>query len=66
MQKLTCKHCGGDIQMGNKICPHCGIPLPANAGTTPQQRFILLFIGIIILCVVTIIWLPPDWTRFIK
>ena len=71
MNDLKCKHCGGniaanDLQIQDPACPHCGIPLPPNMGKHPQRKFILFFIGLTIFCVVMILWLPPDWTRFIK
>jgi len=66
MKNLICKHCGGNLQAGDKTCSHCGIPLPPDLGKNPQKKFILYFIALVILCFVMIIWLPPDWTRFIK
>ena len=66
MMDLKCKHCGGNITLGDEICSHCGIPLPPNFGKHPQKKFILFFIGLTVFCIGMIIWLPPDWTRFIK
>ena len=66
MKDLICKHCGGSVEAGDANCSHCGIPLPPNLGKSPQKKFILFFIALIIFCFVMIIWLPPDWTRFIK
>ncbi len=66
MTNLTCKHCGGDIEVEDKCCANCGMPLPPNLGRHPQRKFILFFIGLIIFCFAMMIWLPPDWTRFIK
>lgn len=66
MRNLECKHCGGSLDADDKNCPHCGIPLPPNFGKAPQRKFILYFIALVIFCLVMIIWLPPDWTRFIK
>ena len=66
MRKLLCKHCGGDVEVGTPACPHCGMPLPADLGKAPQRKFILFFIALIIFCALMILWLPPDWTRFIK
>jgi hypothetical protein len=65
MNKLACKHCGGSVEPGDANCPNCGIPLPPNIGKYPQRKFILYFIALVIFCFVMIIWLPPDWTRFI-
>lgn len=66
MGGLICKHCGGELQLGDKTCHHCGIPLPENFGRSPQRRFVLFFTGLVIFCIVVMIWLPPDWTRLIK
>jgi predicted nucleic acid-binding Zn ribbon protein len=66
MRIITCKHCGGEIQIGDEKCAHCGIPLPPDFGRSPQKRFTIFFIGIVIFCIAMILWLPPDWTRFIK
>jgi len=71
MNDLTCKHCGGKFAANNlhrqaPACPHCGIPLSPDLGKNPQRKFVLLFIGLIIFCVVMILWLPPDWTRFLE
>lgn len=64
MKQLVCKHCGGAIEAGDKTCTHCGIPLPPNLGKSSQRKFVLFFIALIIFCFIMIIWLPPDWTRF--
>lgn len=66
MKNLTCKHCGGSVEAGETSCSHCGIPLPPNFGKFSQRKFILYFIALVIFCLVMILWLPPDWTRFIK
>jgi hypothetical protein len=66
MSKLLCKHCGGGIETGTQACPHCGMPLPPGLGKAPQRKFILFFIVLVIFCALMILWLPPDWTRFIK
>lgn len=66
MKKMTCKHCGGEISVGDPVCPHCGIPLPPNLGGFSQRKFVIFFIALVIFCFVMIVWLPPDWTRFIK
>ena len=66
MKNLTCKHCGGSVEAGDKNCSHCGIPLPPDFGKSPQKKFVLYFIGLVIFCLVMVLWLPPDWTRFIK
>ena len=66
MMRLVCKHCGGDVHVGEKNCSHCGIPLPPDLGKSSQKKFKLFFIGLIIFCAIMIIWLPPDWTHFIK
>ena len=63
---MKCKHCGGKVETGDKNCSHCGIPLPPNFGKSPQRKFIFYFIALVIFCFVMILWLPPDWTRFIK
>ncbi len=62
--QLHCKHCGGIVKAGNKKCPHCGIPLPPDLGKHPQRKFILFFIAVVIFCIVMIIWLPPNWSKF--
>lgn len=64
MKELSCKHCNGQINVGDKHCPHCGIPLPADLGKTPQKTFIRWFIALVIFCIVMILWLPPDWSHF--
>ena len=66
MKNLTCKHCGGGIKMGEEYCSHCGIPLPPDLGQSPLKKFKLFFIALVIFCIGMIIWLPPDWTHFIK
>ena len=66
MKGLTCKHCGGNVETGEKTCSHCGMPLPADLGKSPQRKFILFFIALIIFCAVMILWLPPDWSRFLQ
>jgi predicted nucleic acid-binding Zn ribbon protein len=66
MRKLLCKHCGGGVNMGEKTCSHCGIPLPSHLGKTPQQKFNWFFIALVIFCVLMILWLPPDWSRFLQ
>jgi len=64
MDNLKCKHCGGHVKAGDINCSHCGIPLPPNLGKNSQRKFKWFFIGLIIFCFVMILWLPPDWTRF--
>jgi predicted nucleic acid-binding Zn ribbon protein len=64
MKHLLCKHCGNSVEVGDKNCPHCGIPLPPDLGRSAQRKFILYFIALIILSVLLMLWLPPDWTRF--
>jgi len=66
MKNLTCKHCGSSVEAGDENCSHCGIPLPPDYGKSPQKKFVLFFIGLVIFCLVMLLWLPPDWTRFIK
>jgi hypothetical protein len=66
MRNLNCEHCGGNVEAGDASCFHCGMPLPPDFGQSSQKKFVLYFIALIILCTVMIIWLPPDWTRFIK
>ena len=61
MSELSCKHCGGDVEKGNKTCPNCGIPLPPNLGKYPRLRFVIFFIGVVIFCAVMIYWLPRNW-----
>ena len=61
MNKLNCKHCGGDVNVGDKTCPNCGIPLPKNLGKNRQKKFILFFIAVVLFCLFMIYWLPPDW-----
>ena len=61
MSDLSCNHCGGSVEVGNKTCPNCGIPLPPNLGKHPQRRFILFFIATVIFCAVMIYWLPRNW-----
>ena len=58
MMNLTCKHCGGTINMGETNCAHCGMPLPPDLGKNPQKKFKLFFIALVIFCVIMIIWLP--------
>ncbi len=64
MSELNCKHCGGIVEMGDTNCPHCGIPLPPDLGKHPQRKFKLFFIAVVIFCIFMIIWLPPNWSRF--
>ncbi len=66
MKDLVCEHCGGKVETGEKTCSHCGMPLPPNLGKNPQRKFKLFFIALIIFCVVMILWLPPDWSRFLQ
>jgi len=66
MTNLLCKHCGGSVKIGETSCSHCGMPLPPDYGKSPQKKFKLYFIALIIFCVFMMLWLPPDWTRFIK
>jgi hypothetical protein len=66
MNDLVCEHCGGKVKAGEITCTHCGMPLPPDLGKTPQRKFILFFIALIIFCAVMILWLPPDWTHFIQ
>jgi len=64
MREINCKQCDGKVEIGDKNCPNCGIPLPPNLGKYPQKNFILFFIALIIFCIFMIIWLPPNWTQF--
>jgi predicted nucleic acid-binding Zn ribbon protein len=66
MRDLVCKHCGGSIEAGDKKCAHCGMPLPPDFAKSPQKKFTLYFIVLVIFCALVIIWLPPNWIRFIK
>ena len=66
MNNFICKHCGGEVNIGETNCSHCGMPLPPDLGKNPQKKFKIFFICLIIFCAIMIIWLPPDWTRFIK
>jgi uncharacterized membrane protein YvbJ len=66
MRDLTCKHCGGVVNAGDKNCPHCGIPLPPDFDKDPRRKFVLFFIALIVFCALLIIWLPRDLTHFIK
>lgn len=66
MSELTCKHCGGQVQAEQRICPNCGIPLPPNHATQKQRVFIRWFIALVIFCVFMMMWLPPDWSPLIR
>ena len=66
MGALFCRHCGGDIEASDKNCSHCGMPLPPGFDRSAQKKFILYFIVLVIFCVVMVLWLPPDWTPFVK
>ncbi len=61
INKLNCKHCGGEVNIGDKNCANCGIPLPPDLGKHPQRKFILFFIAVVIFCLFMIYWLPPNW-----
>ncbi|MFW5451395.1 MAG: hypothetical protein ACKE9I_07330 [Methylophagaceae bacterium] len=65
MTKLSCQHCGGDVESEVQRCPNCGIPLPPDHGIQRQKKFILWFIALIIFCFFMMFWLPPDWSPFI-
>jgi len=58
MKGPSCKHCGGIVNVGDKTCPHCGIPLPPNLGKSSQRKFILWFIAIVVFCFIMIYLLP--------
>jgi hypothetical protein len=30
---MTCSRCGSSLQEGDRFCPHCGLPVPADAAT---------------------------------
>lgn len=61
MTQLNCTHCGNTIEIDSAHCSHCGIPLPPDFGKSPQKRFKLFFIAVILFCTAMIIWLPPNW-----
>ena len=58
MRTLECAQCGKIIGNEDKACPHCGMPLAPNKKKTPQGKFILWFIAIVIFCFVMIYFLP--------
>ena len=64
MSNLVCNHCGGNVEAGDEKCAHCGMPLPPNFARSPQKKFILYFIALVIFCAVMIVLLPQDWYPF--
>jgi len=66
VNQSTCKHCGGNIAIGDHSCPHCGIPLKAGKPRHPQRRFLIFFSALVIFCLLLIYWLPPDWSHFLR
>ncbi|MEB8430647.1 DUF2116 family Zn-ribbon domain-containing protein [Cocleimonas sp. KMM 6892] len=58
MRELSCTHCGKTLSADDKYCPHCGMPLAPNQRKTPQGKFILWFIAIVIFCALMIYLLP--------
>lgn len=64
MNQLICKHCGGRVETGEESCTHCGMPLPPDPGKTPQQKFTLVFIALVIICIVMILWLPRELIQY--
>ena len=65
MNDIICKHCGGRVKADQSVCPNCGLPLPPNHATQKQRTFIVWFVVLLIFCFVMMLWLPPDWSRFI-
>lgn len=65
MNRLQCKHCNGPISEDDERCPQCGIPLMPGQHKASSRRFILFFILLVIFCLFMMIWLPPDWHRWV-
>ncbi len=67
MSEQTCKHCGNPVSHAAEPspaqCPHCGMPLSAHSGRSTQRTFLLWFVAIVILCLVAIVLVPPDWSQ---
>jgi len=66
MNNLSCKHCGGNVEVEDTRCPHCGIPLPPHHGSQRQRTFIIWFVLLIIFSIAMMIILPPDWSAFME
>jgi len=64
MNELICKHCGSKVESDEENCLHCGMPLPPEPEKTPQQKFTLLFIVLVIICVIMVFWLPRELTQY--
>ncbi len=58
MKTLNCKHCGGEVQAKDKICPNCGIPLAPDHGESRQKKFIIFFILLAIFSGAMMLLLP--------
>lgn len=60
-QQVNCLYCGKKIPDDTENCPHCGAvshyqKRGYRAGA--KQRFLLMFIAIVVFCFFFIFWLP--------
>lgn len=56
-----CLYCQHAAPPGAHDCPHCGMPLPANAELARRRRlrrFQWFCVGLTVFCGVMIYWLP--------
>ena len=63
MSEITCNHCGKSFDESHNYCPYCLSPTPAqqNANLAKVKRkYFLIFLGLVIFCIVMILWLPRD------
>jgi len=68
MPDITCFHCARSYDSHLKACPHCGAPAEPpeqKMRRDKTQRFIWLFIALVVFCAIMIVWLPrfipPQW-----
>ncbi len=60
---VHCPGCGQQLLEDATSCPYCNTPVgdPQVRIKRRQKRFIVFFVAVVILCLVMVIWLPPNW-----
>lgn len=63
MDEITCNHCGKTFDESHNYCPYCLTPTAAQQNTNfaaVKNKFFLVFLGLVVFCIVMILWLPRD------
>lgn len=58
MSENRCNHCGFEVKSELEKCPYCGSPLAQEKEGGTPKRFLVFFVLVVLLCLVTILVFP--------